>query len=92
MTVILSELAVLSLGFYVAGWRGALAAFVCVAAGHVAGHALALASLRRAGYVVEWRKDGRGVARWRVGVRDAHTAPVAEPVTWFVPKGVDVSS
>lgn len=87
MTVILSELTVLSLGFYVAGWRGALAAFVCVVVGHVAGHALALASLRRAGYVVEWRKDGRGVRRWRVGVRDAHTAPVAEPVTWFVPGG-----
>lgn len=89
MIPLLSELAVLSLGFYVAGWRGALAAFVCNAVGHVSGHALALASLRRAGYVVEWRKDGSGVARWRVGVRDAHTAPVAEPVTWFVLKGVE---
>lgn len=87
MTVILSELAVLSLGFYVAGWRGALAAFVCNAVGHVSGHALALASLRRAGYVVEYRADGRGVRRWRVGVRAAAAAPVAEPVTWFVPGG-----
>lgn len=87
MTVILCELAAITAGLYVAGWRGALAAFMCVAVGHVAGHALALASLRRAGYVVEWRKDWRGAWRWRVGVRDTNTAPMVEPVTWFVPSG-----
>lgn len=90
MIPVLVELAALAAVAYLHGWRGALLALACVAAGHVAGHALALASLRRAGYVVEYRADGRGVRRWRIGRRTAPPAPRESVMQWFAPSG-DVS-
>lgn len=86
MTGILFELSAIATSAYLYGWRGAVFALACVAAGHVAGHSLMLAALKRAGYVVEYARDGRGqhgARRWRVGVRDV--AAVEPPVMWIAP-------
>lgn len=85
MIPVLVELAVLATAAYLHGWRGALLALACVAVGHVTGHVLALASLRRAGYVVEYRADGRGVRRWRIGVERVRPPFSALDVEWIVP-------
>lgn len=90
MTGILFELSAIATAAYLYGWRGAVFALACVAAGHVAGHSLLLAALKRAGYVVEYARDGRGqhgTRRWRVGRVTAPPAPREADVQWFAPSG-----
>jgi hypothetical protein len=67
---------------FVFGWQAGVVSFLGLANAYVLGVAAFRHALTSAGYVTEFRADGRGQKRWRVG--RATAIPSAE-VEWIAP-------
>lgn len=67
------------------GWQTGMAALTIMVLSFFSGHVMMRRELVREGYAVEYKPDGTGKRRWRIGLR-APTKKVVEPdVEWIAP-------
>lgn len=71
-------------GWHFGGWPAAVVALSAGLMGMAAGIEGIRKQVEAAGYVMEYRKDGTGRSRWRVGVKRTSEL-YADPVEWIVP-------
>ena len=67
-------------------WRAGALALAITASSYFLGHATMRGELRREGYAVEYKPDGTGKYRWRIGTMRAPKVVEAD-IQWIPPAG-----
>lgn len=85
LTVVLIVLSLDAWLWWRDGWQAGVAALAVTALSYLLGHVMMRRDLERAGYVAEYRPDGTGKRRWRIGVKAPPKKVAEADVQWIPP-------
>lgn len=85
LTVALIVLALDAWSWWRYGWQAGAAALTIMVLGFYLGHTKMRIELRAEGYAVEYRPDGTGKRRWRIGLQSPLKKVVEPDIQWIPP-------